>query len=747
MRRFLYLFVAACLMASGLTLITDSTEVPTASAATSCPPPASQLVNASFEAPVLTNNTYQQLKDWDVPGWTTTASDQLIEIWKSGFNGVPAAAGLQFAEINATQVATLYQEIPTTPGQTLTWALSHRGRQGVDTMHVEIGNTSGVVNYTSGTISDGNTAWGRHAGTYTVPAGQYITQFAFVADTTHGGNKSIGNFLDDISFGTPACVTATKSVYPAGPANVGDTLTYVVEVTNRGGAATEGLTITDVIPANTTYVSGSASPSGSLSGSTLTMQPAGVSGVSGVVEAGATAYVSFQVVVGTGAANSTLHNTATVAADNGITVDTFTTNDAATPVAAAADVKLIKRFSSGTIASAGSVTMSFSAENLGPNNATQVVLSDVIPASLTLPGSLPSGCTSAVSSGNTVLTCVLGNLAVNQTASVDITVSVASSLTPIQVFNTARIISQSYDPNPVNDVATAPLSIEPINTGALKIHKVAAPTATSAGSKAGWIITVQNSGSVATNAAVTLSDVLPSGGFDITGVTVTPAGNNQGSDPTVTCAIATPLCTFPSGINAGNSYTVVISGTLGATVGTGTDVLNTATLSNGQSATATITANNVADVVVLKNLTTSAVAGEPLGYQVTVTNAGPSVAQNTYITDTLPAGTTLVHTPTGCSFSGQTLSCQLGNMASGTTQTLFYQVNIPVLGGTFTNHVIATSDTPFLDSTTPEDSVTVTIAGLVNTGSPQLAALPWGIALTISGALLCVFAFRRRHAA
>lgn len=745
MRRFLFLLLAACLVASGFTVIAESGDAPTASAATSCPPPASQLDNASFEAPVLTNNTYQQIKDALVPGWSTTASDQLIEIWKSGFNGVPAAAGLQFAEINATQVATLYQNIATTPGQTLTWSLSHRGRQGVDTMHVEIGTVGGVVNYTSGTISDGNTAWGRWTGTYTVPAGQYTTQFAFVADTTHGGNKSIGNFLDDISFGTPACVIAEKSVYPAGPANVGDTLTYVVGVTNQGGAATEDLTVTDIIPANTTYVSGSAAPSGSLSGSTLTLQPTGYSGVAGVLEAGATAYVSFQVVVGTGAANSTLHNTATVISDNGITVDTFSTNDAATPVAAAADVKLTKRFSSGTITSAGGNTMSFSVQNLGPNNATQVVVSDVIPASLILPGSLPSGCTSALSSGNTVLTCVVGNMTVNQTVSIDINMTAATTATPIQVFNTARIISQSYDPNPINDVSTAPLVIEPNNTAQLHIHKVAAPAATSAGSIAGWIITVQNSGSVATNASVTLSDVLTANSFDISSVTVTAAGNNQGSDPTVTCAVGTPLCTFPSGINAGNSYTVVISGVLDPSVPTGTEILNTATLSNGQSASATITANNIADVVVLKNLTTAPEAGAPLGYQVTVTNAGPSVAQNTVITDTLPAGTTLVQTPSGCTLSGQTLSCQLGNMDSGTTQTLFYLVNIPNVGGTFTNHVVATSQTPFLDSTTPEDSVTVTIPGLADTGAPESLALPVGIAMLVTGALLFTFTARRKR--
>ena len=744
MRRVISLLTALCLIASGLVIVGLVTPIEPAQAASSCPPAITELDNPSFEAPVLTNNTYQQLNDSKVPGWSTTATDHLIEIWKSGFNGVPAASGLQFAEINATQNAALYQDLPTTPGQTLTWGLSHRGRQGVDTMHVEIGPAGGASNYSSGTISDGNTAWGRWTGSYTVPAGQYTTRFAFIADSTAGGNKSIGNFLDDISFGTPACVIATKDVYPQGPVDVGETLTYVVSVTNEGGAATRDITITDAIPANTTYVAGSASPSGSLSGSTLTLRPAGTSGVLGVVEPGATAVVSFQVTVNSAAAQTTIRNSASVSSDNGIAIDNFTTNEVANTVNAAADVKILKGFSGGgTVTSGGSKTMSFFVKNLGPSSATNVTVSDVIPSSLTISGALPAGCSTAQSCGNTVLTCVINSMTLNQLETISLNVDAATTATAIEVFNTARISSASFDPNPVNDVAIAPLSIRPDTTGALKIQKVSSPTATTAGGKAGWIISVHNAGSSATSGPVTLSDPAVQG-FTATSVTVIPAINNQGGDPTVTCTLgATPLCTFPTGINAGNSYTVVISGNLASTVGNGTVLTNTASLSNGESSSATITANNVADVVVLKELTTSAEAGVPLGYQVTVINAGPSAAVNTVITDTLPAGTTLLNLPSGCTNSGQTLTCALGTLATGSVTTLVYQVSIPDRGGTFTNLAVATSDTPFLDAITPEASVTVTIAGLAVTGS-SLSAAPLGIGLLGSGIALMILALRRK---
>jgi hypothetical protein len=70
-----------------------------------------------------------------VPGWTTTASDALIEIWSSGFNGVASPDGEQFAELNATQDSELYQDVATVPGQKLTWSLYHRARGAGATRH------------------------------------------------------------------------------------------------------------------------------------------------------------------------------------------------------------------------------------------------------------------------------------------------------------------------------------------------------------------------------------------------------------------------------------------------------------------------------------------------------------------------------------------------------------------------------------------------------------------------------------
>lgn len=227
-------------------------------------PPAAPLrvalANGSFEAPVVTgveilpDASQTQTAKW-VPGWRTTATDHMIELWRSGFNGVPAAEGAQFAELNAREVSTLYQDLPTTPGTKLYWRLYHRGRQGADTMALDIGAPGSTAEQRR--FTDGNTAWGHYTGTYTVPADQTLTRFAFRSISAAGGNPGIGNFLDGIFFGTAPYVVLTKTAIPAGPLEVGDVVTYRVTTKNEGGGAAENLVLTDVIPQGTTYLPGS----------------------------------------------------------------------------------------------------------------------------------------------------------------------------------------------------------------------------------------------------------------------------------------------------------------------------------------------------------------------------------------------------------------------------------------------------------------------------------------------------------
>jgi hypothetical protein len=104
-----------------------------------------------------------------VTGWSTTETDLDIELWASGFQpGTPgtivfrsagvsdgsgngAIGGVDFAEINANfSGAALYQNVATTPGSLYQWSFIHRGRSGIDTAQMLLGNPSSVYTAAGG---------------------------------------------------------------------------------------------------------------------------------------------------------------------------------------------------------------------------------------------------------------------------------------------------------------------------------------------------------------------------------------------------------------------------------------------------------------------------------------------------------------------------------------------------------------------------------------------------------------------
>jgi hypothetical protein len=211
-----------------------------------CDTASISLQNGGFEVPPVPPGTFTLFDAVDVPPWQTTDSAGEIEIWGDGFGGVPAAGGGGFAEINANSTGTLYQDVISTPGETMTWTLQHRGRGGDDVMRVLIGDatTADVTSntgwdYFSPDLTDGVTAWGSHTDQYVVPAGQTCTRFGFRAISTGSGNDSVGNFLDDVRFAISVPPTPTPppnvtipptatDALPASPRRDEPTLAFVL---------------------------------------------------------------------------------------------------------------------------------------------------------------------------------------------------------------------------------------------------------------------------------------------------------------------------------------------------------------------------------------------------------------------------------------------------------------------------------------------------------------------------------------
>ncbi|WP_226874810.1 DUF7507 domain-containing protein [Microbispora sitophila] len=437
----------------------------------SCPEQVA-LVNGGFEKPVVAG-TWASFPDASqnnpnaVPGWRTTATDHMIEVWSPRMN-VPAVEGAQFAELNANQVSTLYQDRPTTPGQKLYWRLSHRGRLGSDQMALDIGAPSGPAQ--QGTMSDATDKWGTYHGSYTVPAGQTTTRFAFRSISAAGGNASVGNFLDDVFFGTPPCVVVTKSASPQGPVNVGAEITYRLTAVNKGGDVAQNVRLTDKVPAGTTYVPGSLRVVGGPGSGAMTDQAGddqaefdaatgaisfrlgdGATGTAGGRLANDTTLpdgttVEFRVKVGRSVAGKQVVNSGAVAYENRLGPEpeplTSTSGDTVTEVNPAVDLSVVKSADKTEVTVGETVTYRVTIANAGPNDATGVAVKDALPANLAFLSSTHS--TGTYADG----TWTVGTLASGATA----TLVVRAKATAVgETVNTATVGGKELDLDPAND--------------------------------------------------------------------------------------------------------------------------------------------------------------------------------------------------------------------------------------------------------------------------------------------------------
>jgi hypothetical protein len=221
MRRLIALIVST----SALALASLGSAAPALAAV--CDSSTDTLGNGGFESPPVSPDTFTLFPAASVPPWQTTDSAGQIEIWGTGFLGVPAGAGNAFAELNANSAGTLYQDVVTTPGATMSWSLLHRARQGTDVMQVLIGDANvadvnGATgwNFVSPDLTDDTGAWGSHGADYVVPAGQTCTRFAFRAVSAGSGDDSVGNFLDAVGFTVSIPAVPTPTPAPAATVTV-----------------------------------------------------------------------------------------------------------------------------------------------------------------------------------------------------------------------------------------------------------------------------------------------------------------------------------------------------------------------------------------------------------------------------------------------------------------------------------------------------------------------------------------------
>ncbi|MGC1473356.1 MAG: gliding motility-associated C-terminal domain-containing protein [Psychroserpens sp.] len=159
-----------------------------------------EFINGSFEANTF-NGTFIQFQQEDVPGWSTTAAHNTIEIQRSGqIDGSIPFDGNYHFELNGQALDDLYQEFCTVPTSNLELSFYHKKRASstdVDVLEVFIGaDLNNLISQGLYQVSDAE-GWKQNIINYTVPAGQDATIVLFQAIS--GTTNSIGNLLDAIT--------------------------------------------------------------------------------------------------------------------------------------------------------------------------------------------------------------------------------------------------------------------------------------------------------------------------------------------------------------------------------------------------------------------------------------------------------------------------------------------------------------------------------------------------------------------
>ncbi|RIJ41670.1 CARDB domain-containing protein [Pontibacter oryzae] len=494
---------------------------------------------------------------------------------------------------------------------------------------------------------------------WTIPslANGATTTLTLVARPTTTGSltstaaRSGGSTVDNVSTNNSASTTVTVSpsadiavtnAVSAGPYYVGNNVTYTVTATNNGPNSVSDVTVTDKLPAGVTFVSSSAGASYNAttgvwtiptlnSGASTTMTLTGTLNQAGTISTTAAVNTSSAYYDSNSANNS---------ASNSITVE------------GQSDVQVIGSVSNANPDLGETITYTFQVKNNGPSSATNVVLANRIPATLTVVS------TSASQGSVSNNTWSVGTLASGATQTLTITAKPNTSNTTISLTGTQT--HTEYDAVDSNNSATVTVNVRA--AADIAVSNAVSTGPYYVGNNVTYTVTATNNGPNSVS-NVTVTDKLPAG--------VTFVSSSAGASYNAT----TGVWTIPA-LNSGASTTMTLTGTLNqaGTIST-TAAVNTSSAyydsnSANNSASNSITVEGQSDVQVTGSVSNANPEfNEVITYTFQVKNNGPSSATNVVLTNQIPATLTVVSTSASQgSVSNNTWS--VGSLASGATQTL-----------------------------------------------------------------------------
>jgi large repetitive protein len=554
---------------------------------------------------------------------------------------------------------------------------------------------------------------------------------------------------------SPQADLAIDKTGPATPPNAGGPLSWRLVVTNNGpsdslSSTAQPITVTDEIPVGMTGVTLGALPAGwtangagpFTAGDTVTFT---LGNGLRLTPAQSVQFTLDGTVVASQPAGTPIVNSATVTPR--ITPDPDTSNNtdqaSTTPtIETTIGIAKTRVVWNGTawvdatslspvppVTPGDPVTYRVTVANTGNADAHDVTVTDEVPDYLSYTS------VETVAPAAWTRTSTTGGPGADQTFALAGTLAPAASAT----FRVTLALDPAWNDDVVNRVLgnasnRNPSTLQPSDTddsgstrdANLAIVKSHSPATVVAGTSVEYTITAVNEGPSDSSGPIVITDTLPAGFSYGGGATVVVGGTPQSITPTVAGQVVTWTIGGPTSSYAPNTtFVITFDADVAPTVLAGSYV-NNATVDgpddndpSDDSFDDPTTVTESADLSVVKTAAAGPyVAGESVIYTVTVTNAGPSVARNVSVVDTVPAGMTV----TGMSGAGwtcavPTATCTIAELPLGPSEiTVEASLAANVAdASSLTNTVTVTSSTP--DPTTPvtdtETIVTTALADLV----------------------------------
>jgi uncharacterized repeat protein (TIGR01451 family) len=431
---------------------------------------------------------------------------------------------------------------------------------------------------------------------------------------------------------------------------VGQTITYTVTVTNDGPDTATGVTLQDILPPQVQFQSSTAT-AGSyvLATNTWTV---------GTVPVGVTETLTITALV---TRPNSQANTASISHADQFDPDTSNNSDTASISPQNADLELMKSVNDATPNVGDTVTFTITLTNNGPATATNVQVTDQLPAGLSFVMATPS------QGSYTDGVWTVGTVAAAATPTLQIQAMVVGAGAET---NTASITqSDQFDPDPGNNTASTTVTPQQADLALLKTVSNATPEV---GDTVTFTVTLSNQGpDAATN--VSVADKLPAG---LTLVSDTPSqGTYNGEVWTV--GTVTPSA----------AQTLILV----ARVVSPAPETNTATIKHADqfdpdktnnTASATVTPPQ-ADLALSKTPSqTQVFFGSNVTYTFTIRNLGPATATGVVVTDPFPPGLVFVSAtaPSQGTYNSASGIWNVGTLDNGATATLQVTFQVATTG-------------------------------------------------------------------